>query len=120
MTNVNKRKGDWAERVVQATFRRLGFPWCEKTRAGYERDLGDLHLVPAKAAIVQVKNVRAPRWLEWMDDLQEQKTNAGADVAALVWKPSGLGETRSEEWLTVMRVRDWAELARRAGYGSEL
>ena len=120
MTNSNKRRGDWAERVVQAVFRRYGFPWTEKTRAGYERDLGDLHLVPARAVIVQVKNVRAPRWLEWLADLEEQKTNAGADVALLVWKPGGLGETRADEWLSVMRTRDMAELLRRAGYGHPL
>lgn len=120
MTNANKIKGDWAERVVQSVFRRHGFPWTEKTRAGYERDLGDLHLVPARAVIAQVKNVRVPLWLAWLADLEEQKTNAGADVAVLVWKPGGLGETRADEWLSVMRTRDMAELLRRAGYGHPL
>jgi len=120
VSNPNKIKGDWAERVIKAALRGLGFPWTEKTRAGYERDLGDLHLVPGQLVIAQVKNVRTPRWLEWMADLETQKANADADVAFLVWKPGGLGEARADEWLAVMPVREMAVLLRRAGYGHPL
>ncbi|MDP9144407.1 MAG: hypothetical protein M3N43_06885 [Actinomycetota bacterium] len=117
MTNANKRKGDWAELAVQKTLQRLGFPWTEKTRAGYARDHGDLHLCPGPAAIAQVKNVRTPHWSEWLEQLAEQKTNAGADVAFLVWKRAGLGETRAGEWLAVMTLAEMTDLLRRAGYG---
>lgn len=120
MTNTNKRKGDWCELVVQKTLQRLGFPWTEKTRAGYERDLGDLHLVPARACIAQVKNVRTPHWSEWLEQMAEQKCNAGADVAFLVWKRAGIGEARAGEWLAVMTLEEMAMLLRRAGYGSPL
>lgn len=117
MPNSNKVKGDWAERVVQSALRVLGFPWCEKTRAGYARDMGDLHLVPGPAAICQVKNARTPLWSEWLEQLAEQTSNAGADVGFLVWKRPGLGESRAGEWLAVMRLDDMAVLLRRAGYG---
>lgn len=120
MVSANKKKGDFAEMVVRDTLRKLGFPWTERTRAGYERDTADLHLLPQRLVVAQVKNVRTPRWMEWMADLEEQKINAGADVAFLVWKPYGVGETRSGEWLSVMRLQDYTELLRRAGYGTEL
>lgn len=120
MTGTNKRKGDAAERAVQKALHALGFPWTEKTRAGYERDHGDLHLCPGPAAIAQVKNARPPRWSEWLEQMAEQKSNAGADVAFLVWKRVGLGDARAGEWLAVMTLADMAELLRRAGYGSPL
>lgn len=120
MPNANKRRGDWAERVTQDVLQELGFPWCQKTRAGYQRDLGDLHLVPGQMVIAQVKNVRTPLWSSWLDDLHEQMANAEADHGFLVWKRSGVGESRAKEWLAVMTLEQMALLLRRAGYGSEL
>ena len=118
MTNTNKRKGDWAEAVVQKTLQRLGFPWTEKTRAGYARDHGDLHLVPGRLVVAQVKNVRTPIWSEWLTQLAEQVSNAGAQVGFLVWKRPGVGEARASEWLAVMTLEDMTVLLRRAGYGT--
>lgn len=120
MTNPNKRKGDQAERAVQAALHKLGFPWCEKTRAGYARDAGDLHLVPGPAAIAQVKNVRSPRWAEWLEGLDAQIDEAKADVGFLVWKRAGVGDARANEWLAVMTLEQMAMLLRRAGYGEQL
>lgn len=120
MANTNKNKGDWAERVVLAGYIRNGFRNAARTRAGYERDYGDIHLLKTRALIVQVKNVRTVLWSKWMKQLSDQKRNAGAETAFLVWKPPGVGEKNLRDWLAVMTVKDHAELLRRAGYGEPL
>lgn len=116
MPNRMKQKGDRAEVAVRTALRALGFPWTERTKAGYERDAGDLHLVPG--AIAQVKNVRTPRWSEWLEGLDAQIAEAKADVGFLVWKRVGIGDARANEWLAVMTLEQMAMLLRRAGYGS--
>jgi len=67
-----------------------------------------------------VKNVKSPRWGEWLEQLTEQVTNAGADVGFLVWKRPGVGETRAGEWLAVMTLEQMSVLLRRAGYGEQI
>ena len=118
MPNRMKQKGDRAEVAVRTVLRALGFPWCERTKAGYERDAGDLHLVPG--VIAQVKNVRTPRWAEWLEGLDAQVAEAKADIGFLVWKRVGVGDARAGEWLAVMTVEEMAVLLRRAGYGHPL
>lgn len=118
MTNANKVKGDRAERAAREALRALGFPWCEKTRAGYERDLGDLHLGPG--VIAQVKDWGRPDWTLWLRGLHQQMANAAADHGFLLVKRRGIGEPRAGEWLAVMTVEQMALLLRRAGYGSDL
>lgn len=118
MTSSSKRKGDVFERAVLATTRTLGFPWAERTRAGYERDHGDLHLVPGRAVIVQAKNRARPAWSEWLAQLAAQRANSGADHAVLVVKRAGIADPG--EQLAVMRYADMLRLLRAAGYGEPL
>ena len=42
MSTPSKAKGDRAERQVAAYFQAHGFPRCRRTKAGGEKDLGDL------------------------------------------------------------------------------
>ncbi|WP_027503333.1 hypothetical protein [Rhodococcus sp. UNC363MFTsu5.1] len=116
MTNPNKTKGDRAERAVRDFLRTNGFPHCERTRAGYTRDAGDLH--PAPGLTVQVKDRAAYAWPEWLRQLGEQKDEARADHALLVLKRRGLGDPG--EWLAVMPLAQMAELLRAAGYGHDI
>jgi hypothetical protein len=118
MANVNKRKGDITEVSTRAWYRDHGFPWTARTRAGYTRDAGDLHLCPG--AIAQVKNCRVLRWQEWFQQLKDQRAEAKADIAWLVVKRPGLGSTNVGQWLAVMTVEDHAALLRAAGYGSPI
>lgn len=118
LPNRMKQKGDRAEVAARDTLRELGFQWTERTKAGYARDTGDLHLIPG--VIAQVKDVATPRWTEWIEGLHDQINNAGADHGFLIWKRRGFGETRAREWLAVMTLEQMALLLRRAGYGSEL
>ncbi|WP_203236553.1 hypothetical protein [Nocardia panacis] len=122
MPSPQKRKGDEFERTVCDYLRHNGFPYAERTRAGYQRDTADIHLDPtvglAPGAIGQAKKVRTPRWREWITDLREQINNARADVGFLIWKLWGVGDPG--EQLAIMPLREYVVLLRRAGYGTPL
>ncbi|MDM7490730.1 hypothetical protein QT969_20800 [Rhodococcus sp. CSLK01-03] len=119
MTNPNKIKGDRAERAVRAHLRGNGFPHAERTRAGYERDGGDLHLAPVLGAgpgvIAQVKDCGQSRWAEWLTQTEEQLVAARAEHAVLIVKRRGIGDPG--RWLAVMPLHRMLELLRHAGYG---
>jgi hypothetical protein len=114
MTNANKAKGDRAEAAVRDYLRVNGFPGTERTRAGYQRDAGDLHLTPG--LIAQVKDVAAYSWPTWLASLEGQIAEAQADHGVLVSKRRGLGDAGN--WLAVMPLSAWVRLAREAGYGT--
>lgn len=116
----SKRKGARGERAVLAILARLGFPWCKRTRAGYERDGGDLHLCPGPAVMCAVKAERTPRWGEWLDELDAQIAQSGADVGFLAVKRQRVGEDDPRGWLAVMPLDLMAVLLRRAGYGEPI
>lgn len=116
MPNRMKEKGDRAEREAVATFHRNGFPAAERTRAGYFRDAGDIHLTPG--VISQVKDRKQYAWPEWLQQLADQKTEANADHAFLMVKRPGFGQ--GEQWLGVMPVEDLLNLIRAAGYGENV
>lgn len=113
MAHPNKTKGDRAERSVRDYLHGNGFPRCERTRAGYTRDAGDLH--PCQGLTVQVKDRAAYAWPEWLRQLREQRAEAKAEHAILVLKRRGLGDPG--EWLAVMPLSEMARLLKAAGYG---
>lgn len=122
MTNSNKRRGDDFERSQRDYYRLVGFPHAERTRAGYERDGGDIHLDPvvgvAPGVIAQAKNWGATNWTQWIHDLRLQVVAAHADVGFLAVKRRGVGE--AGEQLAVMPMWEFLHLLRRAGYGQPL
>jgi hypothetical protein len=112
VTNRSKSKGDRAERDVCDWYAGHDYPKSRRTRAGYERDWGDVHVFGHARAIAQVKDCQSLRWPAWFHALGEQKRAAEADVAWLVVKRPGMGDPG--EWLAVMTVAEHAELLRRA------
>lgn len=104
MPNANKRKGDDAERWVRDYAIANGFPGAERTKAGYERDAGDIHLEKWKrhGAILQVKNVVTPNWTKWFEQLEMQKDEAQADIAVLITKRVRFGAKNIQHWFAVM------------------
>jgi hypothetical protein len=122
LPNANKRKGDTFERVMRDFFRIAGFPGAERTKAGYERDAGDIHMDPVigvgPGVICQCKNVVTPRWTEWLAGLEEQIAEARADFGFIAWKRRGIG--RPEDQLAVMSMTELVRLLRAAGYGTPL
>lgn len=117
MSNPNKIKGDAFERAVQDYLQSHGFPWTEKTRAGYARDHGDLHLVPTRAVIGQCKNHARINLPEWLTQLGEQTSDAGADHGFLAVKRRGVGDPGRS--YAVMELSALVRLLREAGYGEQ-
>jgi len=118
MTSTQKAKGDRFEAAVRDHCRDHGFPWTERTRAGYERDHGDLHLTPGPGAILQAKNCRTWRLAEWATELAEQQEASGAEHAALVVKRPRVGDPGKA--YAVLELDALLRLLRAAGYGEPL
>ncbi|MEU2002029.1 hypothetical protein ACH47B_13140 [Rhodococcus sp. NPDC019627] len=122
MANRMKAKGDRYERDLREWLRGNGFPGCERTKAGYERDAGDLHLDPVlgvgPAVICQAKDVKTPLWSEWLEGLDEQIGEARAEVGFLSVKRSRPGKKPLN--LFVMPLEGGVELLRKAGYGTPI
>lgn len=92
MSNPNKRRGDeyeWAVCAFAAEHLDETGLSVKRTRAGYERDHGDMHvLTPDRAllAVVQAKNRREMKLAEWTDAMTVQAHAARARFGALVLK----------------------------------
>lgn len=117
MTNPNKRRGDTFERAVLQHVQHTGHPRAERTRAGYARDWGDIHLDPTRHVVLQCKN--HARWAlpEWLTQLTRQILDAGARHGALVLKRRGTGAIGRS--YVVLELDDYLALAADAGYGDQ-
>lgn len=119
VSHPNKAKGDKFEIAVREHCRAAGFD-ADRTRAGYARDHGDLHLaatVTGPQVIAQAKNIAELRHIgEWLRDTAEQRDAAGARHGFAVVKRRGIADPgRSYAVLEL----DWLlALLREAGYGS--
>lgn len=101
MSNPSKAKGDQFEwdliKLANDPAGRLAETGLivERTRAGYERDEGDLHVLTAdrqRLATLQAKNRRERKWSEWLAATERQGVAARARFAALVVKRNGIGD----------------------------
>lgn len=119
MAHPNKRRGDAFEATVRDHARDHGFPWAERTRAGYARDHGDLHLdPPSLGVIVQCKNHGRIELAGWLAQLAEQTADAGAEHGVLVVKRRGVADPGRS--YAVMELDALLRLLRAAGYGDVL
>lgn len=101
MVNPSKNKGDqfeWDLRTLandpEGTLHAAGLT-VERTRAGYERDEGDLLVLTPdrqRLATLQAKNRRERKWSEWLAATERQGTSARARFAALIVKRNGIGD----------------------------
>ncbi len=118
MTNANKAKGDRFEMTLRDHLAASGFD-VERTRAGYERDYGDLHIMTGEATrapgvVVQAKNHRAHSLGEWLTATAEQRACTSADHGVLVVKRRGVGAPGRQ--YAVMELDDLLALLKEAGY----
>jgi hypothetical protein len=95
MTGTHQVKGDRHERAVEAALGPLLAPELlveRQTRAGYNRDSGDVHVLTAQRqsvlATVQCKDWPQTQWRlpEWLRALDMQRAFARADHGVLVLK----------------------------------
>jgi hypothetical protein len=108
--NRNKAKGDRAERAALESASKT--MRAKRTRAGYERDAGDLHLfTPGGKVIAQVKDCKAYAWPAWFEQLDAQIAEAEAVTGFLWVKRPGMGD--AGEWLAVMPAKHMLKLLNR-------
>lgn len=103
-----KRKGTWAETVTVTYLNQAGFPYAERRTLSGALDRGDVSLCPG--VIAEVKNHRTPHLGPWMAETERERVNAGAELAALIVKPPGLGATRVGQWWAGMPYGAYANL----------
>lgn len=121
MPNAAKDKGDRFERFVLNAAHMKGFLSARRTRAGYERDGGDIHLVRTRSGpevIIQCKDVVTPNWSEWLDQMTEQEAESGAKWSFLAWKRRRPGG-KTPIMLAVMPLDRMLDLYRAVGYGAD-
>ncbi len=120
MTNPSKVKGDVWERAVRDHLAAAGFD-VERTRAGYTRDHGDLHVGPrvgrGPALIVQAKNHSRIDLAGWLTQLGAQTADARADHGVLVVKRRQCGAGRA---YAVMELDALLGLLRAAGFVTDV
>jgi hypothetical protein len=73
-------------------------------------DKGDVRWVPWLA--VEVKNVRTPRYGEWLREAEAERANLGAAYGVVVHKPHGTGLGSQQDWHVVMTLEQFAALLR--------
>lgn len=97
MSNPPKAKGTAAETATLRWLRQNGFPWTERLTLTGIHDRGDLSLLPGAAVIAEIKNHATAATgqpgdallTKWMTETETERTNAGADHAALIVKRKG-------------------------------
>lgn len=120
MAHPNKLKGDRWERAARDYCLAEGFD-ADRTRAGYERDHGDIHLAATPAGpqvILQAKNEARIDLASYVRDTEAQRVAAGAEHGAAVVKRRGVGDPGSS--YVVMTLDDYLRLLRQAGYASAI
>ena len=116
MVNPQKRKGDTFEIALRNHLGDAGL-LVSRTRAGYERDHGDIHLLGdghGPPVIFQAKNQREMRIGEWLTVTALQRDQAGAKHGILVVKRRGVGAVGRQ--YAVLELDDLVALLREAGY----
>jgi hypothetical protein len=114
MVNPSKIKGDRFEWDLVNDASALLVPVgleIERTKAGSERDLGDLHIrLPDRSvlAAVQAKNRRERKYGEWVDDAMRQAGRARARFGVLFVKRIGLANVLRS--YAMMPVGEWLRL----------
>jgi hypothetical protein len=113
MTNASKAKGDQFEwdtiKVANdpdGVLAEVGLI-VERTRAGYQRDEGDLLVLTPdrqRLATLQLKNRRERKWSEWLAATELQGVAARARFAALVVKRNGIADVGRSYTITTVHA----------------
>ena len=111
MTSPQKATGSRAELAVARYMQEAGWPYAERSRAGWTDDRGDIDGAPG--IVVEVKDHKKFALSEWMGELEVEVANARAITGVLVVKRRL--HTDPADWYAVTRFGDWCHLAKDAG-----
>lgn len=110
--SASKRKGTHAETAVVRWLNALGWVGAERRALRGASDAGDCTGIPG--VCLEVKACKRLELAQWIDELAKAKTNAGADVAAILVKRRG--KASPDDWYAVMPGAQLAQLLDEAGY----
>lgn len=105
MANPSKRKGTEWESTVVTYLRDHGFPFAERRALSGNLDKGDITGVPG--VMLECKDVASITLSTFMQEVQVQKANAGAQVGAAIIKRRRKGVA---EAYVVMPLHQFVEL----------
>ena len=111
MTSPQKAKGSRAELAVARYLQEAGWPYAERSRAGWTDDRGDIDGIPG--VVVEVKDCKRHDLSGWLGELEVETANARAVTGVLVVKRRL--HTNPADWYAITRLGDWAAMAKDAG-----
>jgi hypothetical protein len=109
MVNPSKRKGTDAEVAVRDYLRASGWLHCERLALGGNLDRGDLTGIDPRV-VVEVKACKAMDLGGWINEVDVEVVNAGADIG-LVWHKRR-GKANPSQWFVSMNGADAVQLLR--------
>ena len=113
MTPSRKRRGADTQTAVARYLAQRGFPHAESTGAGRNgRDITGL--VGLAVEVKARRDLDLPAWL------RQATAAAQGDLPCVVHRPDGFGPASMDDWPVTMRLADWVDLVRLAGYGDEM
>jgi len=113
----SKQKGTSAETAVVKYLNANGFPTAERRILKGSLDEGDITGIPD--LVIEVKNQRVYKIPEWLRELEEEITNAGATFGFVIAKPNGVGMTSVGKWWAIMPLETLVLELRDAGWGDD-
>ena len=102
---ANQRKGASWEQTVCDYLVESGFPYAERRVMGGTHDRGDIGGVPG--VMFECKNAKTITLSQYMDEVREQKANAGAQIGVAVIKRRNHAAARA---YVVMELADFIQL----------
>jgi hypothetical protein len=111
MGRASRRKGADHERAIVTWFRSRGRPHIERRIVGMNGDRGDITGWPG--VVVEAKNCKQWDMAGWVDQLEQEITEAAADTGAVVVKRPRT--TDPGQFYAVMTLERWEALMREAG-----
>lgn len=110
-TVSRKRRGAETQTAVARWFASNGWPYAESTGAG--RTGSDITGMPGLAVEVKARRDFTP--LAWLRQAIGGAT--ARDLPCVVFRPDGMGPASIAEWPVLIRLDDFTQLLRAAGYG---
>lgn len=109
-----QKRGRDTQQIVARYFRRNG--WVYATAVTGAVSGRDILNMPAMAP-----EVKATQASPGLGAIRQAKGNAHADdLAFVIWRPNGHGETTVSDWPVLLTLEDFTRLARQAGYGDPI
>lgn len=102
-----KKKGTWFETATAKYLDENLDCHVERRALGGVKDRGDIAGVVTAfgvTVVVECKNCAKYEIPKWLGEAEAERVNDGADIAVVVAKRKGVGETRMEDQLAIMTL----------------